>query len=41
MRHAQAGAMMTVDEELMCKFQIIKPDDKKSKYDFASGPVDA
>lgn len=27
-----AGAMMSVDESLMCSFQILKPADKKSKY---------
>ncbi|CAK7341107.1 unnamed protein product [Dovyalis caffra] len=27
-----AGAMMSVDETLMCSFQILKPADKKSKF---------
>jgi serine/threonine-protein phosphatase PP1 catalytic subunit len=27
-----AGAMMSVDETLMCSFQILKPGDKKSKF---------
>lgn len=27
-----AGAMMTVDENLMCSFQILKPAEKKAKY---------
>jgi len=27
-----AGAMMSVDESLMCSFQILKPGDKKSKF---------
>eukprot|EP00055_Hartaetosiga_balthica_P009058 m.35177 g.35177 ORF g.35177 m.35177 type:complete len:319 (-) comp6589_c1_seq1:121-1077(-) len=27
-----AGAMMNVDSDLMCKFHILKPADKKSKY---------
>jgi serine/threonine-protein phosphatase PP1 catalytic subunit len=27
-----AGAMMSVDESLMCSFQILKPAEKKSKY---------
>ncbi|KAK4798644.1 hypothetical protein SAY86_030970 [Trapa natans] len=27
-----AGAMMTVDETLMCSFQILKPADKKPRY---------
>ncbi|KAF2307004.1 hypothetical protein GH714_023232 [Hevea brasiliensis] len=29
-----AGAMMSVDETLMCSFQILKPADKKSKFNF-------
>ena len=32
-----AGAMMSVDETLMCSFQILKPADKKSKFGFGSG----
>ena len=31
-----AGAMMSVDETLMCSFQILKPSDKKSKFNFGS-----
>ncbi|KAK6232938.1 Calcineurin-like phosphoesterase domain [Theobroma cacao] len=31
-----AGAMMSVDETLMCSFQILKPVDKKSKFNFGS-----
>lgn len=31
-----AGAMMSVDETLMCSFQILKPADKKSKFGFGS-----
>lgn len=27
-----AGAMMSVDENLMCSFQILKPAEKKSKF---------
>ncbi|KAK4785744.1 hypothetical protein SAY86_002433 [Trapa natans] len=27
-----AGAMMSVDETLMCSFQILKPADKKPRY---------
>lgn len=33
-----AGAMMSVDETLMCSFQIIKPAEKKSKF-FGSAPM--
>merc|ERR1712192_255229 len=29
-----AGAMMSVDETLMCSFQILKPADKKAKYQY-------
>ncbi|EXC01777.1 Serine/threonine-protein phosphatase PP1 [Morus notabilis] len=29
-----AGAMMSVDETLMCSFQILKPTDKKPKFGF-------
>ena len=29
-----AGAMMSVDESLMCSFQILKPAEKKSKYSY-------
>ena len=31
-----AGAMMSVDETLMCSFQILKPADKNSKFNFGS-----
>nr|ACU24123.1 unknown [Glycine max] len=31
-----AGAMMSVDETLMCSFQILKPADKKAKLSFGS-----
>ncbi|KAG4911141.1 hypothetical protein JHK87_057257 [Glycine soja] len=31
-----AGAMMSVDETLMCSFQILKPADKKVKLNFGS-----
>ena len=31
-----AGAMMSVDETLMCSFQILKPAEKKSKFNFGS-----
>ncbi|KAH9682063.1 serine/threonine-protein phosphatase PP1 [Citrus sinensis] len=31
-----AGAMMSVDETLMCSFQILKPADKKPKFSFGS-----
>lgn len=31
-----AGAMMTIDETLMCSFQILKPYDKKPKFSFVS-----
>jgi serine/threonine-protein phosphatase PP1 catalytic subunit len=27
-----AGAMMSVDESLLCSFQILKPAEKKQKY---------
>lgn len=29
-----AGAMMSVDETLMCSFQILKPAEKKQKYQY-------
>lgn len=32
-----AGAMMSVDESLMCSFQILKPAEKKSKHFYGSG----
>ncbi|KAG8636791.1 serine/threonine-protein phosphatase PP1 isozyme 3 isoform X2 [Manihot esculenta] len=31
-----AGAMMSVDENLLCSFQILKPVDKKPKFGFGS-----
>lgn len=31
-----AGAMMSVDEDLICSFQILKPNEKKSKFSFGS-----
>lgn len=31
-----AGAMMSVDESLMCSFQILKPIEKKPKFGFGS-----
>ncbi|XP_074282270.1 serine/threonine-protein phosphatase PP1 isozyme 2-like [Silene latifolia] len=31
-----AGAMMSVDESLMCSFQILKPADKRPKFGFGS-----
>ncbi|KAI1719648.1 calcineurin-like phosphoesterase domain-containing protein [Ditylenchus destructor] len=30
-----AGGMMSVDETLMCSFQILKPSEKKAKYQYA------
>ncbi|KAI8032488.1 Serine/threonine-protein phosphatase PP1 [Camellia lanceoleosa] len=33
-----AGAMMSVDETLMCSFQILKPAEKKSKFNFGNTP---
>ncbi|KAF9942552.1 Serine/threonine-protein phosphatase pp1 [Mortierella antarctica] len=32
-----AGAMMSVDETLMCSFQILKPAEKKQKYSYGGG----
>jgi serine/threonine-protein phosphatase PP1 catalytic subunit len=32
-----AGAMMSVDENLMCSFQILKPAEKKQRYQYSSG----
>ncbi|BAM79305.1 serine/threonine protein phosphatase PP1 catalytic subunit [Cyanidioschyzon merolae strain 10D] len=32
-----AGAMMSVDETLMCSFQILKPTDKKAKFGISVG----
>lgn len=31
-----AGAMMSVDESLLCSFQILKPAEKKQKYGYNS-----
>ncbi|KAL6959020.1 protein-serine,threonine phosphatase, partial [Sarracenia purpurea var. burkii] len=31
-----AGAMMSVDETLMCAFQILKPAEKKPKFSFGN-----
>lgn len=31
-----AGAMMSVDDTLMCSFQILKPAEKKPKFSFGS-----
>lgn len=31
-----AGAMMSVDETLMCSFQILKPAEKKARLNFGS-----
>lgn len=36
-----AGAMMSVDETLMCSFQILKPADKKPKFGFGSSTATA
>ncbi|KAG3294851.1 PPP1CB-like, partial [Ictidomys tridecemlineatus] len=33
-----AGGMMSVDETLMCSFQILKPSEKKAKYQYANPP---
>ena len=32
-----AGAMMSVDETLMCSFQILKSADRRSRFGFGSG----
>jgi serine/threonine-protein phosphatase PP1 catalytic subunit len=32
-----AGAMMSVDDTLMCSFQILKPAEKKQKFTYAAG----
>eukprot|EP00475_Leptophrys_vorax_P027477 TRINITY_DN39168_c0_g1_i1.p1 TRINITY_DN39168_c0_g1~~TRINITY_DN39168_c0_g1_i1.p1 ORF type:complete len:328 (+),score=33.26 TRINITY_DN39168_c0_g1_i1:292-1275(+) len=32
-----AGAMMSVDESLMCSFQILKPAEKKPKFGYGAG----
>lgn len=31
-----AGAMMSVDDTLMCSFQILKPAEKKPKFSYAN-----
>lgn len=36
-----AGAMMSVDETLMCSFQILKPAEKKPKFNFGSSTTTA
>nr|CAH7766843.1 unnamed protein product [Callosobruchus chinensis] len=36
-----AGGMMSVDETLMCSFQILKPAEKKTKYQYQGGAVGA
>lgn len=36
-----AGAMMSVDDTLMCSFQILKPAEKKSKFNFGSSTTTA
>ncbi|CAH1963512.1 unnamed protein product [Acanthoscelides obtectus] len=36
-----AGGMMSVDETLMCSFQILKPAEKKTKYQYPGGTVGA
>lgn len=33
-----AGSMMSVDESLMCSFQILKPAEKKPKFNYGNGP---
>ncbi|CAD6221895.1 GSCOCG00005228001-RA-CDS [Cotesia congregata] len=33
-----AGGMMSVDENLMCSFQILKPSEKKAKYQYGGMP---
>jgi hypothetical protein len=35
-----AGAMMSVDDTLMCSFQILKPADKKQRYGWMDGWMD-
>ena len=32
-----AGAMMSVDETLMCSFQILKPAERKTRFAFSMG----
>ena len=32
-----AGAMMSVDDTLMCSFQILKPAEKKQRYSYSGG----
>ncbi len=34
-----AGAMMSIDETLMCSFQILKPAEKKQKYAYGPRPA--
>jgi len=33
-----AGALMSVDDTLMCSFQILKPSEKKARLTQAEGP---
>ena len=33
-----AAAMMTVDESLMCSFQILKPAERRQKFKYSSCP---
>ena len=32
-----AGAMMSIDEDLMCSFQILKPAEKRTQFDNRAG----
>ncbi|KAL9274244.1 Serine/threonine-protein phosphatase PP1-like protein, partial [Drosera capensis] len=36
-----AGAMMSIDETLMCSFQMLKPAEKRSKFNFGSSTATA
>lgn len=36
-----AGAVMSVDDTLMCSFQILKPAEKTKKFMYGSGKVGA
>jgi serine/threonine-protein phosphatase PP1 catalytic subunit len=36
-----AGAVMSVDDTLMCSFQILKPAEKTKKFLYGSGKVGA
>jgi serine/threonine-protein phosphatase PP1 catalytic subunit len=33
-----SGAMMSVDDSLMCSFQILKPADKKKTFNYGGRP---